>query len=156
MKPQELCQAYLLYQVLQGGIFSTGGRCTEEEGKGGVVARQAGGTAGSAGTGPWFQQCCCSSVGLGESQSSTGKDAAGYLLCSLLSWVPEHLFTDARAPGGVLLKGLCSSIGLLPVQILPPVPHRQSCSLFSVFPWLTHCSRLVTSTAGSWWHSRRH
>lgn len=52
MKPQELCQAYLLYQVLQGGIFSTGGRCTEEEGKGGVVARQAGGTAGSAGTGP--------------------------------------------------------------------------------------------------------
>lgn len=31
--PQELCQAYLSYQVLQGGIFSTGGCCVEEEGK---------------------------------------------------------------------------------------------------------------------------
>lgn len=48
--PQELCQAYLLYQVLQGGIFSAGGRCMEEEGK--EVVSQAGGTAGSAGTGP--------------------------------------------------------------------------------------------------------
>lgn len=43
--PQELCQAYLLYQVPQGGIFNTGGHCVEEEGKEEGVARQAGGTA---------------------------------------------------------------------------------------------------------------
>ena len=46
--PQELCQAYLLYQVLQGGIFSTGGLWVEEQGKEEEeegVARQAGGTA---------------------------------------------------------------------------------------------------------------
>lgn len=47
--PQELCQAYLLYQVLRGGvwggIFSTGGHWVEEEGKEEGVAGQAGGTA---------------------------------------------------------------------------------------------------------------
>lgn len=43
--PQELCQAYLLYQVLRGSIFSTGGHWVEEEGKEEQVSEKAGDTA---------------------------------------------------------------------------------------------------------------
>lgn len=99
--PQELCQAYLLYQVLQGGIFSTGGHCMEEEGKEEGVARQARGTATgrgrTAGAGHRAQHFCGSSVGLRlldqhwrrcRAQTS----AAGYLLHYLALWASEHLF----------------------------------------------------------------
>lgn len=126
------------------------------------LARQAGATAGSAGAGPWFQHSCCSSVGH-FSRTSAEKDAEPRTLLQGICSVPcclEYLsisslaWAAARASAGVLPKGLCSSIGLLPVLILPPVPHRQPWSLFSLFPRLIHCSRLVTRTTELWWHSR--
>lgn len=68
------------------------------------------------------------------SRISAGKDAEPRPLLQGVCPVPcclEHLsisslaWTAAPAPAGVLPKGLCSSIALLPAPILPPAPHRQ-------------------------------
>lgn len=92
--PQELCQAYLLYQVPQGGIFSTGGHCVEEEGEEEGVAMQAGGTAlgkGRTAAAGHRAQCFVVNLWSSGSQTSTGDDgdaaqtsAAGCLLRPLL------------------------------------------------------------------------